>query len=68
MLYMKNTTSKLYLWLYSFTFQLTPKARKYVERERQDNFSRKHENTLKSMEFLMLKTKIWHVTVAHGSQ
>ena len=38
------------LLLYS-TFQMTPKTLKYVNYEKQDNFSRKHENTLKSMEF-----------------
>ena len=30
---------------------MTPKSLKYVNLEKQDNFSRKHENTLKSMEF-----------------
>ena len=30
---------------------MTPKTIKYVDQERQDNFSCKHENTLKSMEF-----------------
>ena len=39
------------LLLYSFTFLMTPKSLKYVNLEKQDNFSRKHENTLKSMEF-----------------
>ena len=39
------------LLLYSFTFQMTPKTLKYVNYETQDNFSRKHENTWKSMEF-----------------
>ena len=30
---------------------MTPKTINYVDQERQDNFSCKHENTLKSMEF-----------------
>ena len=36
---------------YSFTFQMTPKTIKYVDQEKQNIFSCKHENTLKSMEF-----------------
>ena len=36
---------------YLFTFQMTPKTIKYVDQKKQDNFSCKHENTLKSMEF-----------------
>ena len=43
---------------------MTPKARKYVDWERQDNFSCIHENTLKTMEFLMPETLILHITVA----
>ena len=39
------------LLLYSFTFQMTPKTLTCVDQEKQDNFSCKHENTLKSMEF-----------------
>ena len=39
------------LFLYSFTFQRTPKPLKYVNQEKQDIFSCKHENTFKSMEF-----------------
>ena len=39
------------LLLYSFTFQMAPKTLKCVYQEKQDNFSCKHENTLKSMEF-----------------
>ena len=42
---------KKYLLRYSFTFQMTPKLIKYVDQEKQDNFSCKHENTLKYMEF-----------------
>ena len=34
-----------------YCFLMTPKTLKYVNLEKQDNFSRKHENTLKSMEF-----------------
>ena len=30
---------------------MTPKIIKYVDQKKQDNFSCKHENTLKSMEF-----------------
>ena len=30
---------------------MTPKTINYVDQEKQDNFSCKHENTLKSMEF-----------------
>ena len=30
---------------------MTSKTIKYVDQEKQDNFSCKHENTLKSMEF-----------------
>ena len=30
---------------------MTPKTIKYVDQKKQDNFSCKHENTLKSMEF-----------------
>ena len=30
---------------------MTPKTIKYVDQEKQDTFSCKHENTLKSMEF-----------------
>ena len=37
--------------VFSFTFQMTPKTIKYVDQEKQDNFSCKHEITLKSMEF-----------------
>ena len=42
---------------------MTPKFRKYVDQERQNNFSCKRENTLKSMEFMTLWTLIWHLTV-----
>ena len=35
----------------------------YVDQERQDNFSRKHENTRKSMEFLTLWNNFWSLTV-----
>ena len=35
-----------------FTFQMTPKTIKFVDQEKQDIFSCKHENTLKSMEFM----------------
>ena len=40
-----------FLLRYSFTFQMTPKTIKCVDQEKQDTFSCKHENTLKSMEF-----------------
>ena len=68
LLFMKNAVLKFYqksyLLLYSFTVQMVPKLCKYVDQERQNNFSCKRENTLKSMVFATLWTLIWHVTVS----
>ena len=47
-----NLNEKIYCLLhYSFTFRMTPKTYKYVDQEKQNNFSCKHEFTWKSMEF-----------------
>ena len=51
------------LLLYSFTFQMTPKTLKCVDQEKQDNFSCKHENTLKSMEFFESDEQLCLLTV-----
>ena len=42
---------------------MTPKSRKYVDQERHDNFSCKHENTHKSMEIQTLWNYFWSLTV-----
>ena len=42
---------------------MTPKLRKHIDKERQDNFSCKHENTRKSMQFLTLWKYFWSLTV-----
>ena len=68
-------------FVYLFTFQITPKTIKYVDQKKQDNFSCKHENTLKSMEFsegdehlICLLTDgcftilVWHDPVSNPSQ
>ena len=47
----ETSPNKLCLLLYLFNFQMTPKSRIYVDQKRQDNFSCKHENTWKNMEF-----------------
>ena len=59
---------------------MTSKTIKYVDQKKQDNFSCKHENTLKSMEFsegdeyLCLLTDgcftilVWHDPVSNPSQ
>ena len=52
-----------YLLLYSFTFQMTTKTLKCVDQEKQDNFSCKHENTLKSMEFFESDEQLYLLTV-----
>ena len=39
------------LFIALFTFQMRSKTLKYVDKEKQGNFSCEHENTLKSMEF-----------------
>ena len=52
------------LFFYSFTFQMTPKTLKCVDKEKQDNFSCKHENTLKSMEFFESDEQLCLLTVA----
>ena len=41
---------------------MTLNLRKYVDQERQNTFSSKRENILKSMEFATLWTLIWHIT------
>ena len=43
--------------------QMTPKSCKYVDRKTQGNFSCKHENTFKSMEFPTLWKYFWSLTV-----
>ena len=62
----KNENSCLLLLL--FTFHMPPKARKSIDRERQNMFSCKHENTLELMEFLMLRTLFLLVTVPGARQ
>ena len=42
---------------------MIPKTLKYVDSEKQDNFSCKHENTLKSMEFSESDEKLCLMTV-----
>ena len=42
---------------------MTPKSCKYVDQKTQDNFSCKHENTCKSMEFPTLWKYCWSLTV-----
>ena len=42
---------------------MTPKSCKYVDQKTQDNFSCKHENTRKSMEFPMLWKYFWPLNV-----
>ena len=54
---------KIYLLLYSFTFQMAPKKLKCVGQEKQDNFSCKHKNTLKSMEFFESDEQLCLLTV-----
>ena len=58
-----NSMKIPYLLLYSFTFQMTPKTLKCVDQEKQDNFSCKHENTLKSMEFFESDEQLCLLTV-----
>ena len=52
-----------FLLRYSFTFQMTPKTIKCVDQEKQDTFSCKHENTLKSMEFSEVGEQLCLLTV-----
>ena len=59
---------------------MTPKTIKYVDQKKQDNFSCKHENTLKSMEFSegdehlclltdgCFTTLVWHDPVSNPAQ
>ena len=59
-----ETSSKnLCLLLLFIDFQMTPKSWEYIDHERQDNFSCKHENTCKSMEFPTLWKYFWSLTV-----
>ena len=52
------------LLLYAFTFQMAVKMLKCVDQEKQDNFSCKHEKTLKSMEFFESDEQSCLLTVA----
>ena len=45
---------------------MTPKTIKYVDQEKQDNFSCKHENTLKSVEFSEGDEQLFLLTVARS--
>ena len=42
---------------------MTPKSCKYVDQNKQDNLTCKHENTCKSMEFVTLWKYFWSLTV-----